>query len=185
MIDMQTRIRQKEAKRKEVEAENTVNKKRCEREERRAEVQLRAYWDHFPLPAQESDDVTLSGDHRDTETNCSQKYVPRIRCSHSVSTKDRQDYIDNLRASIAERADPDAKRIKPDPQNSGDGDDPAAVNRDVDLATKDRMHTGIQIWGPRASIKRACTFDELSRSCKASKKEMRSILNICDTGKSG
>ena len=98
---------------------------------------------------------------------------------------DRQDYLDNLRTSIAERADPDVKRTKLDPQNSGEGEDLVAVNRDVDLATKDHMHTRIHNWGQRASIKRAYTFDELSRSCKASKKEMRSILNICDTGKSG
>ena len=48
MIDMQIRIREKEAKRKNIDAVNTANKKRCEREERIAIVQLKAYWDLFP-----------------------------------------------------------------------------------------------------------------------------------------
>ena len=34
MIDMQIRIREKEAKRKSIDAENTANKKRCERDEK-------------------------------------------------------------------------------------------------------------------------------------------------------
>ena len=107
-----------------------------------------------------------------------------MKCSRSASTKDRQDYLDNLRTSIAERTDPDAKRIKLDPQNSWEWDDPVTVNRDVDLVTKDRMQDRIHNREPRANIKRACTFDELTQSCKTSKKEMRSILNICDTGRS-
>ena len=80
MIDMQLRGRLKEAKRKEEEAENTVNKKRCDREERRAEVQLRAYWESFPLPVQVSDVDEVGGEHRDTEANCLPRHVPRMKC---------------------------------------------------------------------------------------------------------
>ena len=47
---MLLRIREKEAKRKTLEAESTAKKKRCEREERITQVQLKAYWDNFPLP---------------------------------------------------------------------------------------------------------------------------------------
>ena len=75
--------------------------------------------------------------------------------------------------------------MKLDPQNSREGDDPKAVNGDVDPASKDLMHTRIHIREPRASIKRACTFDELAQSCKTSNTEMRAILNICDSGRSG
>ena len=51
MLEMQMRVRQKASKRKEVEAESTANKRRCDREERIAKVQLQAYWDLYPLPA--------------------------------------------------------------------------------------------------------------------------------------
>ena len=49
MLDMQLRVRQKEAKRKDDEAVDDANKKRCEREERMAEVQLKAYWTCYSL----------------------------------------------------------------------------------------------------------------------------------------
>ena len=163
----------------------TLNKKRCQREDRIARVQLQAYWETFPLPELKLDGDKNCGDHRDTENKSPPRYVPGGECSRTASSKKRQGYLDNLRTSIAERADPDAKRIKLDPQNSWEWDDPVAVNRDVDLVTDDRMQARIYTREPRANIKRACTFDELTQSCKTSKKEMRSILNICDTGRSG
>ena len=46
---MQMRVREKEAKRKNIEMESMVKKKRCDREERIAEVQLKAYWELYPL----------------------------------------------------------------------------------------------------------------------------------------
>jgi len=184
MLDMQLRVRQKEAKRKEDEAVNVANKKRCEREERMTRVQLQAYWDTFPLPEQKLEGDESCGDHRDTEHKSLQRHVPGGECSRTASSNERHAFLDNLRTSIAERAAPDAKRIKLDPQNSWEWDDPVAVNRDVDLVTKDRMQDRIHNREPRANIKRACTFDELTQSCKTSKKEMRSILNICDTGRS-
>lgn len=74
MIDMQIRVRGKEAKRKNIDAVNTANKKRCEREERIAIAQLKAYWDLFPeadkeeraknTPAPETDDDELIEDTR-------------------------------------------------------------------------------------------------------------------------
>ena len=50
---MLERVRAKEAKMKaeNVEKEQGPTKVRCEREERIAVVQLKAYWDCFPLPA--------------------------------------------------------------------------------------------------------------------------------------
>ena len=64
------------------------------------------------------------------------------------------------------------------------GTDPKAINRDVETALKDPNQTGIHNRELRANFKRACTFEELAQSCKATKLEMRAILNICDTGKS-
>ena len=50
LLEMQTRVRQKEATIKEMEAESMARKKRCDREERIAKVQIEAYWDLYPLP---------------------------------------------------------------------------------------------------------------------------------------
>ena len=184
MIDMQARIKLKEAKRKVEEAQEDANKRRCEREERRAENQLRAYWETFPLPNVASVPADGSGDGSQ-DPDSSSRHMPRHKCLGPTSSCDRRNLLSSLRTSIAERAEPDLKRPKLDPQNSREGEDPVAINRDVDSATKDQSHTRIHKWELRGSIKRACTFDELSRSCKASKSELRSILNICDSGKSG
>ena len=53
MLEMQMRVRAKEAKRKNEEDETAQmpSKNRCEREERIAEVQLKAFWNCFPLPS--------------------------------------------------------------------------------------------------------------------------------------
>ena len=68
MLDMQVRVRQKEANRKEVEAVIIANKKRCDREERRAKVQLQAYWEMFPLPTDVSQtENTQAPDSEDDE----------------------------------------------------------------------------------------------------------------------
>jgi len=55
MLELQLRVRAKEAKRKTVEDESAQmpSKKRCEREERIAKVQLKAFWTCFPLPVNE------------------------------------------------------------------------------------------------------------------------------------
>ena len=50
LLEMQTRVRLKEAKRKKMEAESEARKKKCGREERIAKVQIEAYWDLYPLP---------------------------------------------------------------------------------------------------------------------------------------
>ena len=179
---MQLRIKLKEAKRKDEEVQQDANKRRCEREERRAEVQLRAYWDTFPLPIETSMNVG-SGD-RTQDTHNMPTHMPRQSCPGPTSSCERQNFLINLRASIPKRAEPDPKRPKYDLLNSREGEDPVAINRDVDSATKDRSNIRIHNRELHGSIKRACTFDELSRSCKTSKSELRSILNICDTGKS-
>ena len=64
------------------------------------------------------------------------------------------------------------------------GTDPKAINRDVESALKDPNQSRIHNRELRANFKKACTFDEMAQSYKASKLEMRAILNICDTGKS-
>ena len=56
MLEMQMRVRAKEAKRKVEEDETAQNKKRCEREERIAKVQLKAFWTWFPLLSNERQD---------------------------------------------------------------------------------------------------------------------------------
>jgi len=183
MIDMQVRIKQKEAKRKNEEAQLDVNKKRCEREERRAENQLRAYWETFPLPDYATPDAGDGDESRDVDNPS--RHMPRHKCLGPTSSSCRRKFINSLQTSIAERAEPDFKRQKLDPHNSREGDDPVALNRDVEPATKDRSNTRIHNRELLGSIKRACTFDELSRSCKTSRSELRSIFNICDTGKSG
>ena len=50
LLEIQTRVRHKEAKRKKMEAESEASKKRCDREGRIAKVQIEAYWDLYPLP---------------------------------------------------------------------------------------------------------------------------------------
>jgi len=219
MLDMQLRIRQKEAKRKEVEAEEVANKKRCDREERIAKVQLQAYWQAFPLPtdvhhaketpAPDSGDDELTEaqiheiplqikdkgmmdleqeliedgkceGHRNIEAASLKRNGPRMNCPRTASSGTRQELLNVLQASIDGKTEADAKRVKLDPQNSREGADPKAINRDVDSALKDPMHTRIHSTKPRAGTKRACTFDDLAQSCKASKIEMRAILNICD-----
>ena len=183
MIDMQLRIKLKEAKRKDEEVQQDANKRRCEREERRAEVQLRAYWETFPLPIEAS--MNVGSGNRTQDTHNLPKHMPRQSCLGPTSSCERQNFLINLRASIPKRAEPDPKRAKFDPLNSREGEDPVAINRDVDAATKDQLNTRIQKWEPRGSIKRACIFDDLTRSCKTSRSELRSILNICDRAKSG
>ena len=69
MLEMQMRVREKEAKRKSHEAETVQmpSKKRCDREERIAEVQLNTYWKWFPLPSREkqAEDVPVEDDSDD------------------------------------------------------------------------------------------------------------------------
>ena len=48
MLEMQ--MREKEAKRKSMDADSVSKKKRCDREERIAGVQLKTYWELYPLP---------------------------------------------------------------------------------------------------------------------------------------
>ena len=105
-------------------------------------------------------------------------------CSRLAPNNARRALLGTLQSSIDGKAEADAKRRKLDPSNSWVGTDPKAINRDVETALKDPNQTGIHNRELRANLKRACTFEELAQSCKATKLEMRAILNICDTGKS-
>ena len=78
------RVRAKEAKRKSLEAETAqmLDKKRCDREERIAEVQLKPYWKCFPLPTcgKQAEDVPVDDASEDElnedgcrETGCDQR----------------------------------------------------------------------------------------------------------------
>ena len=49
MLEMQMGVREKEAKRKSMDADSVSRKKKCDREERIAGVQLKAYWELYPL----------------------------------------------------------------------------------------------------------------------------------------
>jgi len=67
IFEMLKRVREKDAKRKAAinEEEQRPTKLRCEREERIAVVQLKAYWECFPLPVKQ----TRAGDAHADETS--------------------------------------------------------------------------------------------------------------------
>ena len=78
-----------------------------------------------------------------------------------------------LQASIAAKAEADAKRRKLDPLNLGAGIDFKAINGEVEHAKgKHFMHTRIQHREPRANVKRECYFDVTSQGIKATKREL-------------
>ena len=69
MLELQMRVKGKEAKRKAEEDETAQRptKVQCEREERMAKVQLKAFWTCFPLPDNEKqpEDVPVEDDSED------------------------------------------------------------------------------------------------------------------------
>ena len=140
---MQIRIREKEANRKNIDAVNTANKKRCEREERIAMVQLKAYWDLFPeavkderaksTPAPESDDDELiedsklgnDGNMRPGMRYNDQELIEEVATYHDKSytrmmaRNARLELRKTLQASIEDKQETEAKKRKLDPRIQG------------------------------------------------------------------
>ena len=91
----------------------------------------------------------------------------------------RLNLLKSLHSSIDDKAEADAKKRKLDPPNSREGTDPSAINRDVDQTHKDPLQARIQHREMRNGTKRGCMFDGTSQGCKATKREVQAILNIC------
>ena len=96
----------------------------------------------------------------------------------TIAKDARQEFVENLNASISVKSEAEAKTRKSEPTKSGG--DQQAINREVDHANhEDLMHSRIQHREPRANIKRVCMFDATSQGCKATNREKQAILNIC------
>ena len=114
MLEMQMRVREKEAKRKNIDAESLSKKKKCDREERIAGVQLKAYWELYPLrtgerqaehlPLPESDDDELIEDRSQCIGNANemgsrseseQELIDEVQCNIHQNV-----IADHLRSSI-------------------------------------------------------------------------------------
>ena len=87
--------------------------------------------------------------------------------------------LKTLQTSIEDKTEADAKKRKLDPPNSREGTDPSAINRDVDQTHKDPLQARIQHREMRSNTKRGCMLDGTSQGCKATKREVQAILNIC------
>ena len=96
MLEMQTRVRQKEAKRKEMEAESMARKKRCDREERIAKVQIDAYWDLYPLPLSiEEAKSTAAPDSEDDELIEDQNHETKADLGTEKLNESEQELVDD------------------------------------------------------------------------------------------
>ena len=204
---MLLRIREKEAKRKTLDAESSAKKKRCEREERITLVQLKAYWDTFPLPLHVDETAEVPAPSSDDDELLEEppsKFCPtwkpgapqndrelivepdaRDDEAHSRGTVNhtRRNLLKALHTSIEAKSELDAKRRKLEPWNSRVGTDLSHVNREVDQALKDPLQARINPRETRSNTKRALSADGTSQGCKATKREVQAILNLCGAGK--
>ena len=111
---MQMRVRAKEAKRKnlEVETAQMPSKKRCDREERIAEVQLKVYWKCFPLPTcgKQAEDIPVEALSEDEliEDGCQ-----GTSCDQRTGNHDESD-----QELIVEAAEVPQRMTLPDPLRS-------------------------------------------------------------------
>ena len=157
--------------------EKIPTKSQCEREERIAVVQLKAYWDCFPLPFVETQEGQTRADDI-VEANAKQ-----VEANANV---ERRDYLAALRDRIKiEGEAAEVKKRKLEPLNSGKS--PRALNGEVEPAKKDFVHNRIQEEGQRPSFKRGIKLETLNAErpgSKFHKKEMQSILNLIETGRS-
>ena len=106
-----------------------------------------------------------------------------IICANAVP--DRKRYLDELMKSIkAKGQEAEDKRRKLDPTNSGDS--PSAINGNVEHASEDIVQERIKRKGQPASFKRGPNFEAPNaegQGSKFRKKEMQSILNLIEAGK--
>ena len=101
------RVRDKEALRKAEEEASThkPSKAACDREERIAEIQLRAYWACFPLDTSTADEE-CSGDAKNLPGR-TEAAAPKDQ-----SNKGRKQLLATLRSSIIEKGQAEAKKGK-------------------------------------------------------------------------
>ena len=180
---------------------------RCEREERIAVVQPKAYWDWFPLLAKETQpgrtqDVENSeeelieddGQERRSYSNSGSSddhnqelIVHKVEAKQNANkaNPDRRQYLAELRDRIkAEGEAVGGKRRKLDPTNSGGS--PSAINGKVEHASKDLVHERIKGEGQLTCFKRGIEFEASNaerQGGKFQKKEMQSILNLIAAGR--
>ena len=99
---------------------------------------------------------------------------------------DRKRYLDELRKCIKAKGQAaHDKRRKLDPTNSGDS--PSAINGNVEHASEDIVHERIKGKDQLASFKRGFNVEAPNaegQGSKIRKKEMQSILNLIEAGKS-
>lgn len=135
------RVRSEEAKRKVEQEEITQrpNKAKCEREERMAEVQLKAYWTCYPLhPNPMRLEISKMGNPETGQARDAGKVKDE--------SNTRKHLLKILRSSIEAQGQADAKGRKcpeaePNPKNSRAGEDPKILNWDCKVeGTKDDLH---------------------------------------------
>ena len=157
------RVRTKEPKRSRKWSWGTnSNKKRCQREERIAIVQPKAYWDCFPLQTgkeqlrktrdAESSEDELIEDNDQEQTSRSRSGPSNDSSQELIAanvTPNRRRYLEEVRECIkCEREATQEKGRKLDPTNSG------AINGNVEHASEDHVHERIKGKGQQASFKR-------------------------------
>ena len=86
---MLKRVREKDAKRKAEENENVQrpSKAQCDREERMAKVQIKAYWACFPLPeaGRQAEDIPVE---EDSEEELMESMWQDLRCNQGPGSDD-------------------------------------------------------------------------------------------------
>ena len=115
LLEMQIRIKAKEAKRKIQEAETAQlpNKKRCDREERIAEVQLKAYWKCYPLPTcgKQPEDIPLE--------DTSEDELIEIECDEARSKLGKGNIDESDQELIPDAAEAPQSTTLPDQKSKG------------------------------------------------------------------
>ena len=167
------------------------------REERIALVQLKAYWDCYPLQTgKEQLRETRNAESSEDELieDNGQEQLSRSRSGPSNDTNqelivanvtpNRRRYLEELRECIKCKGEATReKRRKLDPTNSGEG--PSAINGNVEHASEDIVHERIKGKGQLASFKRGPNFEAPNaegQGSKIRKKEMQSIFNLIEAG---
>jgi len=170
---MLKRVRAKEAKRKaenEADEQNPI-KKRCQRGERIALVQLKAYWDCYPRQTgkeqlRKTRDAESSEDELIEDNGQEQTRIMRTGPSSESSQElivanivpSRRRYLEELKECIkGKREATQEKRRKLDPPNSREH--PSAINGKVEHAYEDCVRDRIKGKGQQASFKRGTDFE--------------------------
>ena len=144
------RIKDKQTKRKTEEETPThrPNKVACEREERMATVQLKAYWATFPLTTSLAD---LEGrEASESSTGQSHSHDPRKR-----GRNERKQLLETLRSTIEDKGQAQAKKRKThEPAELSENSETGKDQKDFSRGTK--VEAGKTICGNANSIKGEC-----------------------------